>query len=148
MAGHIRIHHQDGTVEYNVTSAKYGFLGDKLFLEIEGEPAREHRFAKHFPLCGVELNQLPVGGSEISACFDREFVIPMSQVEEEPFRYTNFYLGTHYDLDENHIRFLKEKKTVVLEWQGVAPDVNYYDQRAKPNAVEIRCPIKPGLFDE
>jgi len=146
MSGYIRIHHQDGLLEYSVTSAKYGFVDDRLFLEIEGSVASEHPFAEHAPDCKVELDQLAVGCTKITGCLGREFVIPTSQVEEPPYRLTNIYLTDHQDVDENHLRFFKDQKATMIEWRGVAPDINYYDHRAKPNAVEIRCQIQPGLF--
>ena len=148
MAGLIRIHHQDGVAEYSVTSAEYGFIGNEFYLEIRAEPSTSHFLATFARLCTVALDGLAVGGSDISACLGREFILPTSRndAEDGPDRFTNFYLSEHYDLDENHIRFSVENGKPTVEWRGTAPDVVYYDGRAKPNPIVIKCDITPGLF--
>lgn len=147
MTGNVYVHHQTGRADYHVTRAQYGFIDDKLYIEIDAKPSSEHGLAFLGSLA-LQLNGLPVGTSEITDCVGREFHLPTSQNDDPTIdidRFTNLYLGEHYDVDENVIT-ISNDNGIILEWIGVAPDVRFYDERAKDNRIELKCILESGLF--
>ncbi len=147
MTGIVYVHHQTGRADYRVTRAEYGFIDDELYIEIDAEPSSEHGLA-FLKSLSLELNGLPVRTSEIVDCVGREFHLPTSRNDDPNIgtdRFTNLYLGEHYDVDENVIT-ISDDNGITLEWTGVAPDVRFYDERAKDNRIELKCTIEAGLF--
>lgn len=57
------------------------------------------------------------------------------------------YFGWHIPLFDNLIKFSKGLTNYNLSWTAMSNDVNYYDEQAKGNKVEIDCELNLLVFD-
>ena len=147
----ITLHHQDGLAEYKVTRSQYGFIDNELYVEIEAVPKTDHHLSFLSDL-SLELNGIPVDESHIKDSSGTVLKLPRSVNEDDTSstdRFTDLYLGEHYDVDENTIQISAPgEREFHLEWKGIAPDARYYDEKAKPMKIEVRTQIGSGLFPE
>jgi hypothetical protein len=148
MIGTVHIDHQDGVAEYEVTAAKYGFIADKLYVEIRAEPVGEHSLSF---LRGIvlELYGGPVSEEALAAGEAISVTIPKSvndEVDAGTDRFTNLYIGEHYDVDENQIVVRRTEAGASIRWTGVTQDPRYYDQRAKPTPIAVEASMDPTLY--
>ncbi len=149
MQGKITLQHQDGVAEYAVTRAEYGFIDDKLYVEIDGMPVGDHPLA-FLGKMSIELNGAPLSEAVLRSGSGKTLSIPTSDnsdVDSDTDRFTNLYVGEHYDIDENEITVSGGAEAASIRWSGIAPDPRYYDDRAKPTCVIIKAMMSTTLFN-
>jgi hypothetical protein len=56
------------------------------------------------------------------------------------------YFGWHIGLFNNAIQFKKSEQGYCIIWTATSGDVNYYDNRANENKVEINCDLNLFVF--
>ncbi|MGK0291211.1 MAG: hypothetical protein ACI86H_002678 [bacterium] len=150
MLGTITINHQSDCAEYEVTCAKYGFIDDELYIEIDATPNVEHTLA-FLGKISVELNGVDISQEIISSLKPISVFIPKSEndsQESETEKFTSIYIGEHYDIDENKVTISNTNAGIVIRWLGVILDPLYDDDRAKPTNIVIETILSPTLFEK
>ena len=151
---HFKIEHQDETLSFDsIKEVLVGFVKVNeakgiLFVKIETEEVsfsdeqiKEFERLDKYPLSYTfdyaiaEVENLQVDIGELKHLIGKS-------IQFESDGAAVLYVKAHFDINENKILIEQEGDEYVLTWTGVTDDINYYDERAKPNRIQIRTPIK------
>jgi hypothetical protein len=141
------IYHQDGLCEYRVSEVRLRVVGGSLDLEIETERNPTCR------LSGLGSPKLYVEAATVRAVslakLEREeIVVPIGWDTAEISKFDNIfriYLSAHFALDNNVLTIERvDRDAVHIVWEADSVDLNYYDDRAKRNRVEVRTTFRPS----
>lgn len=154
-----KIEHQDETLSFDtMKEALVGFVKVNeakglLFVKVETEEVsfsrkqiKEFERLDKYPLIYTfnfaiaEVENQPVEVSNLEQLIGRT-------LEFESDGEAILYVRAHFDISQNKLLIEQEGENYILTWTGVTDDINYYDERAKPNRIYVRTPIKLMQFD-
>jgi hypothetical protein len=145
MENQILIRHQDGDIRREVRAAEILFRQEagtwKVGLEIRTfEDLDLEEAVEDEDLIVVHLMDYPVGTEDPRRKERLEISIPEGFYTDTMARYTNLYLGEHFETDANRIAITRRSDTEYdVEWTCKSDDIDYYDVRAKENPIRICC---------
>lgn len=151
MEEYIKIYHQDGLISYAGSSdAQVVFYtrDKKTFLDVSitnnNKPVSEtNQDLSFLSSAHLEFTQFPFTKSQFKNLESECIEIP------DEFQYSEMYnsdifmsLGFGVTIDYNKIWFTKQQNDYYIHWNCIGTDINYYDERAKPNRIEVISKIK------
>lgn len=163
----IKIEHQEEVLEYKkIKEAILTIINkagqDYLFIKIESdyvdftEKEREE-FSRSekapllftFDFVNIELEGFPVNFNDPDLLLPDSLEFEDGSVESEQgnARYATLYIRHHLEIRKNNISLAKEDGSYILTWSGIVDDINYYDEKAKPNNIYINLPIAVKKYD-
>lgn len=86
----------------------------------------------------VHLQDYPVGNQDPRQTEHLEIRVPKGFDAEQGAHWTNLYFGEHFETNANIIKLTRDQEgSYLVNWTCTSDDVDYYDSRAKDNAIEI-----------
>jgi hypothetical protein len=141
-----RIKHQDRDIIKEVQSGKIRFH----FADGAWHVGLEMRTFEDFNLddpadwneedyITIHLQDYPVGEKDPRTEKQFEINVPKGFDAALGAHWTNLYFGEHFETNNNSIRIGKlSDDRYFVEWQCTSADVDYYDSRARDNAIVVR----------
>jgi hypothetical protein len=87
----------------------------------------------------LHLMDYPVGPNDPRRLKSLEIHVPEGFAADTGTYWTNLYFGEHFQPDDNRIRITRlAEGEYLVEWNCTGEDVDYYDRRAKNNAITAR----------
>ena len=130
----IVIEHQDGLLEYSFSDGGFSIVDSCLYFSIEGESDDEEVFP---PSCLFAVSGYPVDPSSKKISFE----LKDNPEYEKP--YSCFYTTFHSsNVDAKiEINFITENE-IKVSFSVISDDVNYYNDKAKPNLTKGSVSLK------
>jgi len=143
---YIKIHHQDGLVTFAGSSEAqaiwYKDEGRSLldvYVENRNEPSCSTDEDLFYIKCAqMEFSQFPFSKTQFENLENEIIEIPDQFEYSEKYNSDIFmYLGFGIAINQNKICFTKQHGDYYIHWHCIGGDISYYDERAKPNKIEV-----------
>jgi hypothetical protein len=86
----------------------------------------------------IHLQDYPIGNQDPRQAKHLEIRVPKGYDPEKDAHWTNLYFGEHFETNANIIKLTRAADgSYQVNWTCSSDDVDYYDSRAKDNAIEI-----------
>ena len=86
----------------------------------------------------IHLQDYPIGNQDPRQAGSVEIRVPKGYDPEEGVHWTNLYFGEHFETNGNLIKLKRAQDgSYLVNWTCTSDDVDYYEHRAKDNAIEI-----------
>ncbi|MEI8706642.1 hypothetical protein [Pseudoalteromonas sp. B62] len=119
------LEHQDGNIEYKFEKGGFAVIDSKLYLSIQSKALEEDGF----PDCYY----FAIDGFPIKTSLESSKIEIATNPDDEP---PNVYVYTTFHACEVeaiiHLEVISEKE-IEVSLQVISEDVNYYNEKAKPN---------------
>jgi hypothetical protein len=135
------IRHQDGDITRPVKSGKIRFTRAEgtWRVGLELTSFTEENLEEDDDPIVLHLMDYPVGAADPRGEESLEIRVPEGFAADEGRYWTNLYFGEHFQPDDNRIRLTRlSDDEYLVEWTCTGEDVDYYDRRAKDNAITAR----------
>jgi hypothetical protein len=147
MTNTLLIHHQDGLCEYGVKNIRLEVSARGLALELEAEENPDCALGS-FGAPTLYVEAATVSATSL-ADLEREYIdVPVGWDTDEASKEDNIfriYIGEHFALDNNKVAIERiGPGEFRLRWSADAADLNYYDERAKRNRIEVQAAFRTG----
>jgi len=127
------IHHQDGDLVYEVEHARFNLSDGLLSLSVDAQRDDPGQFALLLSLLEVEIDGEPTVGQTWSV---RDF-------GNESAPYARVYFGFHAQEIEFEATIVAiNQERMVVCFCVITEDMDYYDERAKRNAITGRATLE------
>ncbi|WP_338846313.1 hypothetical protein V8J88_21455 [Massilia sp. W12] len=123
----LTLRHQDGDIHYQFVSGGFHYDGQHFYLSIEAHAINEEAFPDIYCLT---LDRIPLANG-----FNSQEVVVSTNSSDKP---PNIYVYTTFHAAEVNGRVLIEVTSpnkLLATLSITSEDVNYYDERAKPNTL-------------
>ncbi len=91
----------------------------------------------------LNLYQFPTNLSDSDGLEELTIEIPEAPLGEKQHNSDIFmYLGFGVTITQSSIYFKKFENDYFINWKGIAEDIDYYDERAKPNTFDLVAKIE------
>lgn len=128
------LEHQDGIIEYQKTNGGFAVKDSKLYLSLETKSIDDEAYPDSFLFA---LDGYPVAGNLDSL----EINISTNPEDEAPnvFVYTTFHAC---DVVAKLCVDVVSQNEISVDFNVVSEDVNYYNEKAKPNPFKGRAVLE------
>jgi hypothetical protein len=143
---YIKIHHQDGLVTFAGRSeAQAIWYIDEgrplldVYVENRNQPSCSTDEDLFYIKCAqMEFSQFPFSKTQFENLENEIIEIPDQFEYSEKYNSDIFmYFGFCIAINQNKICFTKQHGDYYIHWHCIGGDISYYDERAKPNKIEV-----------